>query len=45
MFCDQVKEDEVDGACSTHMQVRNAYNILADKPEGKRQRGRPSLRW
>jgi hypothetical protein len=25
--------------------MRNAYNILCGKPEGKRPRGRPRLRW
>jgi hypothetical protein len=26
-------------------EMRNAYNILVEKPEGKRPRGRPSGRW
>jgi hypothetical protein len=25
----------MDGACSTHGEMRNAYKILAGKPEGK----------
>jgi len=25
--------------------IRNAYNILVGKPEGKRPLGRPSCRW
>jgi hypothetical protein len=41
----QVKEDEVDGACSTNGEKRNVYRILAGKPEGKRSLGRPRRRW
>jgi hypothetical protein len=26
-------------------EIRNAYKILVGKPEGKRQLGRPRLRW
>jgi hypothetical protein len=37
-----VKEDEIGGAYSTK---RNAYRILAGKPEGKRPLGRPRRRW
>jgi hypothetical protein len=32
-------------ACSTHEIVRNAYNILVGKLEGKRPLGRPRRRW
>jgi hypothetical protein len=37
---DQVKEDEMGGACSTNGANRNAYRILVGKPEGKRPLGR-----
>jgi hypothetical protein len=26
-------------------EVRNTYNILVEKPEGKRELGRPKRRW
>jgi hypothetical protein len=32
-------------ACSTHGENRNAYRILAGKPEGNRPLGRPRRRW
>jgi hypothetical protein len=32
-------------AISTNGEKRNAYRILAGKPEGKRPLGRPSHRW
>jgi hypothetical protein len=32
----QVKENEMDKACSTNGEKRNAYRILVGKPEGKR---------
>jgi hypothetical protein len=32
-------------ASSTHGEKRNAYKILAGKPEGKKPLGRPSRRW
>jgi hypothetical protein len=32
-------------ACSTNGEKRNAYRILAGKPEGKRPLGRPRRRW
>jgi hypothetical protein len=31
-------------ACSSNKK-RNAYRILVEKPEGKRQLGRPNRRW
>jgi hypothetical protein len=34
-----------EGACSTNVEKRNAYRILAGKPEGKRPLGRPRRRW
>jgi hypothetical protein len=33
------------GACRTHSEMRNAYNILIIKPKAKRLLGRPRLRW
>jgi hypothetical protein len=33
------------GASRTNGEKRNAYRILARKPEGKRQLGRPILKW
>jgi hypothetical protein len=33
------------GECSEHGEMRNAYKILVEKPEGKRQLGRPRRRW
>jgi hypothetical protein len=41
---DQVKEDEMVGACSTH-DMRNEYKILVGKPEGNRPVRRPMHRW
>jgi hypothetical protein len=38
-------EDEMGGECSTNGEKRNAYRILAGKPEGKRPLGRPRRRW
>jgi hypothetical protein len=35
-----MKEDEIGGACSTYRKMRNAYNILVGKPEGKIPLGR-----
>jgi hypothetical protein len=32
-------------ACSTIVDNRNAYRLPAEKPEGKRQQGRPRRRW
>jgi hypothetical protein len=40
-----VKEDEMDRACSTNREKRNAYRILVGKPEGKRPLGRLRGRW
>jgi hypothetical protein len=38
-------EDEMGRAYSTNVETRNAYRILAGKPEGKRPLGRPRCRW
>jgi hypothetical protein len=40
-----VKEDQIDRVCSTNGAKRNAYRILAGKPEGKRPLGIPRHRW
>jgi hypothetical protein len=37
-------KDEMGGSCSTE-ELRNAYNILVRKPEGKRPLGRSRRRW
>jgi hypothetical protein len=39
-YDDQIKEDEMDGACGAHEEIRNAYKILVGKPEGWRPLGR-----
>jgi hypothetical protein len=35
-----LEEDEMDGACSTNGEKRNAYRLLVGKPEGKWPLGR-----
>jgi hypothetical protein len=42
---EQIKEDEMSRACSTHGGIIDAYSVLVVKPEGKRLLGRPRLRW
>jgi hypothetical protein len=42
---DQIKEDEMGGSCNPDREMRNAYNILDGKPEGKRPLGRPKRKW
>jgi hypothetical protein len=42
---DEVKEDEMGKACSTHGENRNAYRGLVRKPEGKIPLGTPRRRW
>jgi len=32
-------------ACSTHREMRNAYEVLVERPEGKRPLARPRRRW
>jgi hypothetical protein len=41
----QIKEDEVGGACSTYVEMRNACTVLVGKYEGKRPVGNPERRW
>jgi hypothetical protein len=33
---DQIKEDDMRGACSTHREMKNAHKILVGKSYGKR---------
>jgi hypothetical protein len=40
----QVNEDEMGRACSTHGEKINAYRILVGEPEGKSPLGRPRRR-
>jgi hypothetical protein len=42
---DQAKKDEMSWACSTNGEKRNAYGLLVESPEGKRQLARPRRRW
>jgi hypothetical protein len=35
----------VGGTCSTIWEKRNAYRLLAEKPEGRRPLGRTKRRW
>jgi hypothetical protein len=41
----QIKDDEMDEACSAHMGMTNACKILFGKPEGRRPAGRSGHRW
>jgi hypothetical protein len=45
LYNNQVKEDEIGRACSTNVEMRNAYRILVGKAEGKRPIERPKHRW
>jgi hypothetical protein len=38
-------ENKMDGACSSDGEGRCVYRVLVGKFEGKRQLGRPRLRW
>jgi hypothetical protein len=40
-----VFRDEIDGTCSAHVDMRNAYNNLFWKPKGKRPPGRHRCIW
>ena len=42
---DQIKKNEMGGACSTYGGRRGAYRVLVGKPNGKRQLERPRNRW
>jgi hypothetical protein len=39
------EDEEMDRACNTHGEKRNAYRILVGKPEGKSPLARPRRRW
>jgi hypothetical protein len=41
---DEVTEDELGGHVARVGRIRNIYNILTGKPEGKRPLGRPRCR-
>jgi len=38
------KEDETDGSCSTHGEMKNVYKILVGKPDRKSPLGRTRRR-
>jgi len=42
---DKIKGNDIGLAYSTHGEMGNSYNILAEKPEGKRPPGRTRCRW
>jgi hypothetical protein len=44
-YADKIKENEVNGACSTHWRVEKSVMFLVGKSEGRRQFGRPKRRW
>jgi len=44
-YGDQINEDEMGVACSTHGEMVNACKILVGKAEGKRPLGRQRRRW
>jgi hypothetical protein len=44
-YNNQVKEDTMGRACSTHGEMRNAYRILVEEPEGKKPLGRHKRGW
>jgi hypothetical protein len=42
---DQIKEDEMGKACSTHGEMRHSYKIFVEKSEQKRPIGKVRHRW
>jgi hypothetical protein len=42
---DQSEKNEVGGSCSTYGNSRGVYRVLVKKTMGKRQLGRPKVRW
>ena len=40
-----MREDELDGACGTYGEEKNAYRVLVGKPQGKTPRGRLRGKW
>jgi hypothetical protein len=45
LFGDQIKKNEMGGACSTYGERRGVYKVLVGKPEEQRPLGRPRRRW
>jgi len=43
--CDQIRKNEVGGACSRYGERRGAYRVLVGKLEGKRPLGRLGHKW
>jgi hypothetical protein len=41
----KIKENEMDRACGTYGENRNAYRVVVRKSEGKSPLGRPSREW
>jgi hypothetical protein len=44
-YGDHIREHEIHDTCRTHREIRKAYTILSEIPEGKRTFGRPRCRW
>jgi len=42
---DEIKKNEMGGACSVYGGRRGIYRVLVEKPEGKIPLGRPKCRW
>jgi hypothetical protein len=42
---DQIKKNEMGGACSKYGERSGADRILVEKPDGNRPLGKPRLRW
>jgi hypothetical protein len=42
---EEIEEDEMDGAHSTHGEMREIYEILVGKSERETSHGRPRYRW
>jgi hypothetical protein len=41
----QIKKNEMGGACSTYGERRSEYGVLVEYPERRRPLGRPRQRW
>jgi hypothetical protein len=42
---DQIKKNEMGGACSTDGESKGVYRVMVGKPVGMRPLGRPRRRW
>jgi hypothetical protein len=42
---DQIKKNEMGGACGKYGERRGVYRVLVGEPEGKKPLGRPRFRW